>query len=1123
MSLQFIMGPSGSGKSHYLYKMVTEESINHPEKNYLVLVPEQFTMQTQRDLVMANPQKGILNVDVLSFNRLAYRVFEETGGNQRTVLDDIGKSFVLRKIAGDYEKDLRVLRSNLKKPGFIGEVKSVISEFTQYDIQGAALDEMLLSIGEENGFYYKLKDIKTIYEGFQDYLKEKYVTGEELLDLLCEAVPKSKILKDSVIVLDGFTGFTPVQNKLLRELMKVCEKMVVTVTMSVHQRSNPLFDLSEKMMEVLTSTAKECRVEIETPIRLNQRPVYRFRESASLDFLESHLFRYSKEKFEEEQDSIQIFEAKNPTEEVDFVAQSIRKIVRTEKIRFREIAVIASDMNTYANHVETVFDNYDIPVFMDYKRSILLNSFVEYLRSLLEMAEQNFSYESVFRYLRTGLTEFTVEEIDILENYCVALGIRGYSKWKEKWIRRAKDMEEAELAQINDIRERFVQNVQSVMEVLKRRSKTVSDITRALHDYFLQNELQKKVKAYEVMFAAEGELALEKEYAQVYRIVMELFDQFVELLGNEKISLKEYCELLDAGLEEAKVGIIPPSLDQVLIGDIERTRIKDVKYLFFLGVNDNSIPGKAKSNGLLSERDREKMTEKGMVLAPGAKEKAFIQKFYLYLILTKPSQQAVLSFSKSSSEGKALRPAYLVMDLMKMFPKLQIQQSTGSILEQEMTSKSGVRFLVEGLQKKKEGLSDTWKELYNWYLGETKWREQITKIVEASFYQRPQEALSQKTAELLYGEFLNNSVTRLEKFSACAYAHFLTYGLKLKEREVYQFQVVDLGNLFHSAMERFSEKLAIAGETWISVQEEVRDTLIEESVEECISDYGNSVLYSSARNEYIITRLKRLMRRTVWAVIKQLERGDFLPKGYEIVYDSGMIPLDDYKRMRLHGKIDRVDVFETEDQVYVKVIDYKTGFKEFDLGEIYHGLQLQLILYMNAALDMEAKRANGKKVIPAGLFYYKMQDPVVKRVDDDLEREELILKELRLDGVVNDSEVVLEHLDREASGQSTVIPVAYNKDGSLSKTSKVLSEEEFDVVSQFAKEKMKSIGNRIMQGETEVSPYAMGEQTPCKYCPYKVVCGFDEKIAGYQYRTLEKFKSKEEIMEAMKKEVPSWE
>ncbi len=1122
MSLQFVMGPSGSGKSHYLYQKVTEESLKHPDKNYFVIVPEQFTMQTQKDLVMASPKRGIMNVDVLSFNRLAYRIFEETGGNQPIVLSDVGKSFVLRKIAGDLEPKLTLLRGSLKKTGFIGEVKSVISEFTQYDIPLETLEQMMEENGPNSNFYYKLKDMSAIYRGFLEYLQGKYITGEELLEVLCEVVPKSKLLRDSVVVLDGFTGFTPVQNKLLRELFCVCEKVVVTVTIGRNVKSVPLFDLSEKMIDSLVKIARACRTETEEPIELFRIPVYRFREREALGFLESHLFRYGRAVYQKEQDSIQVFSAKHPREEMDFVAQRIRHLVRTEGMRYREIAVITSDMESYANHVEKVFSDYEIPVFMDHKRSILLNSFVEYLRSLLAMAQQNFSYESVFRYLRTGLTEFTCEEIDILENYCVAMGIRGYKKWQSKWIRRTADMEEADLAVVNEIRQRFMKNTEGVMEALKSRSKTVESITRALHTFLFENELQKKVKEYETSFREAGELALEKEYAQIYRIVMELFDQFVELLGEEKLSLQEYCDLLDAGLEEAKVGIIPPSPDQVVVGDIERTRVKDIKVLFFVGMNDAYIPGKVKAGGLLSEHDRTKFEESGVMLAPGAKEKAFIQKFYLYLILTKPSEQVFLTYSRASAEGEALRPAYLIPDLLRLYPLMRVQRIGQDIRGREFTPASGIACLAEGLQKKSQGLSGEWQELYTWYKKNPGQAENLRQVIDAAFYRRPEERLSKETAKELYGTVLANSVSRLETFSACACAHFLTYGLRLREREVYRFQAVDLGNLFHGAMERFSKKLERSGFTWTTVPEEKRETMIEESVEECVVDYGNTILYSSARNEYMITRLKRMMHRTVWALRQQLEKGDFLPQGYEIVYDSGAIPLADSHAMRLHGKIDRVDVCEAGDDVYVKVIDYKTGEKVFDLGELYQGLQMQLVVYLNAAMDMEAKKHPGKRIVPAGLFYYRMKDPLLPKEEGDEKQSEKLLKALRPDGVVNHSEEVLEHLEHHLTGQSAVLPVARNKDGSLSKTSKTLGEEDFRVISTFAEQKMTQIGNAILAGEVSASPYEMDGREGCDFCPYRGICGFDETLPGYEYRHLKKI-GKEEALANMRKETEAWE
>jgi len=1114
MSLQFIMGPSGSGKSHYLYEWVTAESLTHPEKNYIVLVPEQFTMQTQKDLVLTSPQKGILNIEVLSFNRLAHRVFEETGENNRIVLNDVGKNFVIRKVAGDHEEQLKVLGGNLKKMGYISEMKSIISEFTQYDIQPDSLDEILKKAEKHPNLYYKLKDIQTVYEAFQDYLKEKYITGEEVLDVLAFAVKKSKLLRDSVIVLDGFTGFTPIQNKLLRELLHVCEKMVITVTMD--KRENPfvyrhpyqLFALSKQMVTSLVKIAGEVNAEVEEPIYLYERPVYRFRENAALDFLESHLFRYSKEHYEKEQDALQIWCARNPQEEMDFVAQKIRYLVRTKGYRYRDIAVLAGDVNAYSNYVEQVFAKYDLPIFMDHKRSILLNSCVEYIRSLLAMAEQNFTYESVFRYLRTGLVSISQSEVDMLENYVLALGIRGYKKWQEKWIRRTKDMDESDLAEVNRIREQFVESIDEVMAVLKSRSKTVLDVTKALHTFFLKEELQQRVQEYQLMFETQGELTLEKEYAQVYRIVIELFEQFVELLGDERISIKEYCELLDAGLEEAKVGIIPPSMDQIVIGDVERSRIKDVKIVFLVGANDIYIPGNSQKNGLLSEYDRERIVDAGVTMAPNAKEKTYIQKFYLYLVLTKPSNQVYLTYSKSSADGKALRPSYLIADLMKLYTELSVQEVSTSLKDKELTADGGIDGIIRGLQRKHEGLEGEWKELYTWYKKHPEWSQKIERIVQAAFYRREDSRLTQETAKALYGEILKSSVTRLEKFSACAYAHFLTYGLRLKEREVYQFQAVDMGNLFHGAIERFAKKLERAGYTWIDVPEEMRETFVQDSVDECIVDYGNSILYSSARNEYTILRLKRMLRRTVWALTKQLEKGDFVPSGYEVVFSG--------------GKIDRIDVCEDEDKLYVKVIDYKTGEKAFDLGELCYGLQMQLVVYMNAALEMQQKKHPEKLVIPAGLFYYRMKDPIVEKPGADKEIQDLILRELRPDGVVQNSEEVLQHLDRGFTGTSQVIPAARTQAGALSKTSKVLSEEEFRVISEFAKKQIQEVEKEILSGNADLKPYSLGDSTGCDYCPYHAVCGFDERIAGHEYRKFDKL-DKEEALEKMRKEVGTWE
>lgn len=1130
MSLQLIMGPSGSGKSHYLYQHMIEESEKHPEKQYILLVPEQYNMQATRDFIAASPKKGILNVDILSFGRLAYRIFEETGRNNKIVLDDVGKSLVLKKVAKKYEGELKVLGRNLQKIGYIEEVKSVISEFTQYEIREEQLEELLSEMCESSNFYYKMRDIATIYKGFRSYLEEKYITGEELLDVLCEALPDSAVIRDSVVVLDGFTGFTPIQNRLIQELLRICEKVMISVTIS--GRENPysykhpyqLYALSKQTVTSLIRIAEAEKTEIEDPVCFFEEPPYRVRKAPALQFLNANLFGYGDRKYEEQQEHIKVYVAKNPKEEIDLVAQKIRRLVREKGYRYRDVAIVTPDLEVYGRQIESTFALYGLPVFMDLKRSILLNSFVEYIRSFLQMVEQNFSYESVFRYLRTGMTELRREEIDVLENYVIATGMRGYSRWKEAWTKTTGSVDEEELVRLNELREQFVQRREDVFAVLKSRNKTVYDVTNALHAFLMREELQKKVKEQENAFSEAGELVLSKEYAQIYRIVIDLFDKFVELLGEERISLKEYCELLDAGLNQAKVGTIPPSLDQIVVGNIERTRMQEVKAVFLVGMNDLYIPGDLGNRGLISDADREQFEKYGLRLAPGAKEKIYTQKFYLYLLMTKPSEYLYLTYSKNTMDGKILRPSYVIANIRQMFPNLSVREISDCLAEREMTERTGISYLVQGIQKGLEGFDDAWKELYSWYKGQAKWKEKVEQILGAAFYRKPEEFLTAEVARRLYGALLKNSVTRLEKFSSCEYAHFLMYGLGLSERERFEFRSVDFGNIFHSALEIFSRKVQESGYPWTNIPKEKQEEWLEACVQETVSGYENAALSDTARNSYVINRVKRMMRRTIWALIKQLQKGDFIPSGYEVSFGNSdelqttRVTLEDGNEMLLRGKIDRIDICEDEKHVYVKIIDYKTGSKSFDISDLYYGLQMQLVTYLAVAVEMQQRKHPDKEVLGAGVLYYQIKDPIVQEADEDEVLELQILKELRPDGLVNGNEEVIHHFDSAMEGESLAAPLKRVKSGDMSKTSKTIDAVNFKRMTDFAMKKIQQIGTRMMSGDIDIAPYVQGTASSCAYCPYRGICKFDEKIPGYEYRALEKLK-KEEVLERWREEV----
>lgn len=1106
MALQFIFGGSGSGKSHYLYQKIIKEAGEHPALNYMVLVPEQFTMQTQKDLVLMNEKKGIMNIDVLSFGRLAYRIFEETGKGSAPVLDDEGKNLVLRRIAGSVEPELRVLKGNMKRLGYISEVKSVLSEFDQYDIGAEELERVMESTGEGSYLYYKLQDMRLISEKFREYLKERYITKEELLDVLCRLVPESQILKRSVVVLDGFTGFTPVQNRLLAELLKVCQDVVVTV--AIDEKEDPyrlkdacqMFAMSKQTVTTLTKIAKECGAVQKDPVWMSGRPYYRFRENPELTFLEENLFRYSGKSYTGKPNSITIHETRNPKEEAYAAAAAVRRLARTEGLRYREIGVITTDLNGYGDYLEEAFEKYHIPAFMDYKRSILLNSFVEYVRSVLDMAEQNFTYESVFRFLRAGYGPFANEDVDTLENYCLALGIKGYKNWQKRWVRRTQEITEENLAHLNHLRVQFVEQIDPLLFVLKQRKKTVRDITEALYRYLEEQHMQEELRRQEEAFTEAGELTLAREYAQVYGALIDLFDKFVELLGDEPISLKEYTELLDAGLNEVKIGVIPPGLDQVIVGDVQRTRLKDIRVLFILGVNDSFLPGNLMRTGILGERDREVFAREKIALTPGGREQAYIQKFYLYLNLTKPDKEVHLFYSRTDAEGKAKRPAYLIGEIRRLFPKVPVIDETEEALsDRELTPELGIQSLIQGLRLESHAGGSSWMELYNWYKKHPEWAKKIEELLDAAFYSYHPKKISEDAARLLYGTHFQNSISRMEKYAACAFAHFMKYGLRLANRQEYEFQALDLGNVFHGAIERYSLKVEKEG-GWIGVSAERQQELVKECVDESVADYGNTVLYSTARNEYVITRMNRLMNRTVWALTEQLKRGDFVPEAYELTFGN--------------GKIDRIDVCEAEEGVYVKVIDYKTNRTTFDVSALYYGMQLQLMVYMNAAIDRVKKQHPAKPVIPAGVFYYRMKDPLLERSEKG-NLEDRLLKELRPDGVVNLEAESLVRLDRSFTGDSLAVPVHKNKDGSLAKYSRVVEPEDFRVMMDYASQKSAEIHQEIVEGNVSVRPYRIGLEQECRYCRFSQICGFDPQLAGYEYMERKKL-SREEAVTLMR-------
>ena len=1138
MSLRFYFGPSGSGKSHRIYEEIMQRAAQEPGRNFLIIVPDQFTMQTQKDLVMRSDRGGILNIDVLSFGRLSHRILEEVGTKEMPVLDDTGKSLVLQKIAADLKEQLPAMGSLLHKQGYIHEVKSAISEFMQYGISTQDMDKLIASAEKRGALAMKLRDLKTLYRGFQDYIRDHFITTEETLDVLRRSLVKSKILPDSVVVFDGFTGFTPIQNRLIQELMRVCEETIVAVTIGEEEDpyqmdgEQKLFHLSKKTVADLVKLAAEAEVTRGEDVFVKGGP-NRFTEAPALCYLEQNLFRYQYEPYTEKQCEIRMFEALSPREEVHQTALYIRKLIREEGLTYRDIAVVIGDLEGYASYVETEFGQLEIPCFLDRTRGIVLNPMIEYIKSALQLYIRDFSYDTVFHFLRSGMADISREEIDELENYVIRTGARGYRTYSRLFTRKTEEMQqgsgqedteraEETMERLNRIRQQFADTVE-ILHMAPRAK--AGEYVDHLYDFLEQNQVQQKLLNYQQRFEQEGDLAKAREYAQIYRLVMDLLDQIYELLGEEEISLQEFADILEAGFGEITVGTIPQNVDRIVVGDMERTRLKQVKVLFFLGVNDGNIPKNASKGGIISDMDREFLIESGTEMAPSPRQQMYIQRLYLYLNMTKPSERLYLSYAKVNSDGKGIRPSYLIDTVRKLFPQLAVEYPQNrSRLEQIEGRQEGARYLAEELREYADGtLREEERQdfylMYRAYEADPEGRDRLTA---AAFRRYKESGLSRIVARALYGRQLENSVSRLETYAACACRHFLQYGLSLQEREEFGFEVSDMGNVYHAVLENFAGKLAESGRTWWDFDENFATQAIKEAVEGYAATYGETVLYSSARNEYAITRMSRILTRTVLTLQQHLKQGSFQPDDYELSFrfaedlDSIHVDLSEEEKMHLQGRIDRIDVSEDAEHVYVKVIDYKSGNKKFDLAALYYGLQLQLVVYMNAAMELESRKHPDKEIVPAALLYYHIDDPTIE-TPVELTQEQIneeILTKLRMNGVVNSDPAVVERLDRFLQDKSKVIPVEKKKDGSFSARSGILSREELHVVSAYVDTKIREIGREILDGKIAANPYEKGNEEACTYCAYKKVCGFDGSIPGYEKRQLEDL-DKQTLMQRM--------
>ncbi len=1112
MTVRFILGREGTGKSLFIFADIKKSLINETADKLFLIVPEQFTLQTERDLIEKTELPGIMRIEVLSFNRLAHRVFSEIGGLTRTLLTEQGKYMILRKIINEREKDLTIFKKAVKDVGFVEKIGRIISEFKQQDIFPEDLRAKIEELGSEVIVGPKIHDIAVIYESFNQYLQDCYLDVEDYLNLFIEKLQQADFLQNARIWIDGFTSFSLQNIRIIEQIMLLADTTTLSFTLDPGRdiRDKELFDISQITYERISRLVEQYGMKTKI-INLDPNS-WNSTKSRELLHVETEFFSYPFKQFKGSIEHIDLFAAANINTEIENVAAKVVSLVRDKGYRFKDIAVVSNDIERYSGLIKKAFTGYNIPYFIDHKLNTLENPLVCLILSSLEVIQRGYRYEDVFSLLKTGFSQLTDDEYEMLENYVLRYGIQG-----NKWHREFHLGEKETLEELNRYRHTFMNPIQALEEKIKGK-KTFAAITRALYQYLQAIAVPENLENRINQFTELGLYELANENTRIWNIIMEVFDQMVDIMGDQEVNIKEYRKVLEAGFLSYEVGIIPTTIDQVLLLNIQRSKSRGIKALFIVGVNDGILPSGQDEEEILSGDEKETIQDMGLDLGFSKDRNSDEERLLTYNTLAKPDDYLWISYALADEEGKSMRPSLFINRFKKLFPDLRIKsdiiKDRQSDWQMVSTPVSSFKYLIENLRLFLDGkaIEDFWWDVYGWYYSQPDWDDIRTIVIEGFFHRNQVNHVGREQAKSLYNLPLRTSVSRLEQFVNCPFAHFVRYGLKPLERKLYTMDSLDIGDFFHECIRSFAESLSDNDKNWRQIEKEECIFMMDKVMDKQIPGHASGVLMSTHRYQYLAQRLKRIGQRAVWTLTQHIKKGAFEPLGYELYFgDGGEIPsleikLMDGERFYLEGRIDRVDILNQDDLAYVKIIDYKTGDKNLNLSDVYYGLSLQLFIYLQAVLNSR------KDLKPAGVFYFKIDDPIIqteKNLVEEIEKE--IAKKFKMRGIVLDDTKIIRQIDNEIQGFSDIIPVRITGEGKILKNSFVLKEENFSALLRHVEKLAKEIGQEIIQGKVKINPIKLEKQKACDYCLYRSICQFDQLFIDNNYKNLKRIKDEEVI------------
>jgi len=1041
------------------------------ELDMFLIVPEQYSHYGERQLCAVCGDALSLHAEVLSFTRLCNHVLAETGSVSQQTLDATGQILAMYRALESVLPKLKVFNLKKMQTEMLERLLEAVKEFKSLNITAQMLQNAANRIS--NPLSDKLYDLSLVFDAYDAILQTYGGDAADRLTVLADKIAENSFGETGHIYFDGFNDFTIQELCVIEELLKKGANITVSITCDM-DNVGEIFELPHRTISQLKCMAEDYGVKVTQEIYENDS--IHENTAANLTFLEKYLFDDTPPKYPNECDNIRVYVAPNRYVECEYAAYEVWKLIRNNGYRWRDIGVMVRNWDEYASICENVFDKYGIPYFSSGKVDILSKPPLALIDAALEIATSNWEYSSVFRYLKTGLTGITIDECATLENYVLKWQIRG-SMWKRDWIMpphgygRERDDDSEQLQQLNKLRCQVVEPILNLNNALKGES-SVETKLKALYSFLEEIELQKRLAEKADDFSIRGELRLADEYVQLWDITISAMEQMYAMLGDDTISASEFHRLLAIALSQNNVGAIPVSLDRTMLGGMAMSRRRDLKAVIVLGATDDNLPTLSKSSGALSDNERVLLHEIMNDIPGGLEERLCREMNMLYSTLTLPSNELIITYST----GEGQRPSFVVKRLYEMYG---VSERTLS-KEQYMTAAEQPYLeLMLG-----ENIHDDMTDTHNYANSRPNNRQ-----------------LSKQIALSLYGDEFALSATRVDRYYSCPYKHFLQNGLRLEPRTYAEFDALAAGNFMHYILEKVFTEIK-EGIGFKEANEQNYLSLTRKYMRE----YENEILLNfegkNERFKYLFRRHQGDVEYVVRDMANELSSSSFIPLNFEL----DMSKLSDSER----GFIDRVDGYDSDGKLYVRVVDYKTrkSAYKFELSDILQGRGMQMLIYL-FSFTRHGSKVYGKEIEPVGVLYVPARDVILSTsrnaTNDEIEKKRA--DEMRRSGLILNDPSVLEAM--ESGEAKKYLPVRTKKDGSFTGNS-LVSKDQIALLSKHVDNMMNNAKYNIKNGYNECNPYYKNENdNACVYCEFHSVCKFDESM-GDKYQFIGK-KSSEEV------------